>query len=552
MKRTVILLFFIQLMVLASCVNHVEQPTDKVPELPTVYVNLPAERLDSVWKDKDYRASALITIVDGDNDTLYDGPLTHFKTRGNSSFYDSKKPYSIKFPTKQKFFNLLRDKSFVLLANAKDVTNVKNAFGLDLANDIGLAASDYTYVRLFVNSKYEGLYQMTNHVEDCIEIEDLEKRNKFVNTQPLQDYQWFGLGRDKLRILKKGMLLEQEPIDISGGYLLDNVGIDEKYQSDLSGFVSEAGDPIRIRSPKYASRGEADYIAARYDEMEEAVKSPDGFNHKTGKHYSDYIDLESFCKYYLLNEFLLNIDGGYSSFLMYKNADDVAPKFYAGPAWDFDLSCGYAIGDVPHPYNQMWVNAQIVEKKERHSDGLLYWLWCHEDFRENAVQIWVNIVSPAAHGALDNGYFEMVYNELSVEIERDASARGKEVDEIKSQQQELTEFVIKRLDFMDWYFSVPADEMVTVSFAQGNRISHIYYPLGQPISLPSVSPNHDKRSSSEVLQFYYADSETTVENGSVFNDAVKLDLRWRPPTKNEVLSRKWKNGLRKISFGLYD
>ena len=72
--------------------------------------------------------------------------------------------------------------------------------------------------------------------------------------------------------------------------------------------------------------------------MEDAIYSENGYNSK-GKHYSDYIDVDSFIKAYLVQEISMNIDGTFTSFFMWKDSDLKGDgKIHFGPAWDFDLS----------------------------------------------------------------------------------------------------------------------------------------------------------------------------------------------------------------------
>ena len=53
--------------------------------------------------------------------------------------------------------------------------------------------------------------------------------------------------------------------------------------------------------------------------------------------YENYIDVDSFIDYFIIQELFLNIDQDYSSVYMYKPYGE---KLYMGPAWDFDLSTG--------------------------------------------------------------------------------------------------------------------------------------------------------------------------------------------------------------------
>ena len=392
-------LFLLLLSVFTSC-RHQESKVENNHSsgLPSLYITLKPEELNFVLNDPDYKVPAKALFLSADNDTLFEGELDHIKTRGNSTFEYVKKPFTIKFPMKIRILGLDKSRSFVLLANAMDESHIRNAIAFDLAHAVGLPAPQYAYLSLYINGEYKGLYQMTNKVEvskHTLNITNLDKLNKQANIHPLSEYAWFGYGKNKQTILRKGVLLEQDPMDITGGYLLDNSGMNWIYNKSVSGFVSNAGDPIRIRSPKYSSPNEVNYIATIYNQMEVAVLAEDGYNPQTGKHYTEYINSESFALYYLLSELLLNQDGGFVSFFMYKDSDFVDSRFYAGPVWDFDASLNSFACDMEIlEYNEIYVGAKIGDFGVPHSRGLLFHLLRHEDFQRNVKSIYYQIVSP--------------------------------------------------------------------------------------------------------------------------------------------------------------
>ena len=105
-------------------------------------------------------------------------------------------------------------------------------------------------------------------------------------------------------------------------------------------------------------------------------------------------DIESFAKYFLINEFSTNPDAYSSSFYMYNNDDG---KIVAGPLWDFDFAFG----------NREWVwqvdeeffspSANMIRKREAlGEDGLkaysgisrlIYYLMEMPEFREEVARV---------------------------------------------------------------------------------------------------------------------------------------------------------------------
>ena len=77
-----------------------------------------------------------------------------------------------------------------------------------------------------------------------------------------------------------------------------------------------------------------EYIAAFVDSMETALYGPDFASEELG--YRQYLDIESFVDYFLINELSRNNDGFKKSRFFHKDKYSNGGKFKAGPTWDFD------------------------------------------------------------------------------------------------------------------------------------------------------------------------------------------------------------------------
>lgn len=544
---------------ISSCTRNEASKQHHGSVLPSLYISLPAEQLDSILNDRTVEVPAKALLLSADNDTLYDGCLTHIKTRGNTSFLfaETKKPFSIKLPQKQSWLGLDKSRSFVLLANAFDESHIRNAITFDLAHDIDLPAPKYAYLSLYINGEYKGLYQITNKVEvnkHTLNLTNLDKLNKRANPHPLKEYARFSDSSDKQIVVRKGALLECNPKDISGGYLFDMCGVDWIYVKSPSGFASDAGDYLRIRSPKYASPAEVDYIATLYNQMEAAIISDDGYNPETSKHYSEYIDIESFALVYLINELLLNQDGGLSSLFMYKDSDSIDSRLHAGPIWDFDRSIGNTKSsdlELIMP-NELFVNVKHGIRKEPGSRGIFYHLWKHEDFQERVKELYYQTVSLSCHKYFESGAIDSLVECLTKDADRDSRLYGtrKNVD-YRSVTGKTLDFLQKRLAFFDWYFSASPDELITINYQSNQVATHyrnlqIYYPVGEPINVVSSLKSHPKRYSREPnFELYIAGTDSIVPDNTVFNSAKTLELRYREPTWKEVQKRRVRKKLEK-------
>lgn len=550
-KRLLFITLALFAMVCTGCHRDVEQ--QEAPALPSLHLTMTPLQIDSILIDRDNKVSPYAVLIDARSDTLYEGNLAHIKTRGNTSFKEKKKSFAIKFPRKQSLFELERSKSFVLLANACDESHIRNAVGLDLARAIGIPASRYAYLTLYINGTYWGLYQMTNKVDvgkNALDITDLEKLNELANPRPLEEYNWYGSGRKKQVIQRKGVLLDHNPDDITGGYLLDNTGPQPPYQRSISGFVSNAEDNIRILSPKYASPKEVDYIAECYNEMESAVLASDGIHPETGRHYSEYINVESFARYYLLNELLRNLDGGWASFMLYKDTDSIDSKFYAGPAWDYDRilnNPGFQENSIAFT-NEFFIDEKRGEVGVAHSGGLLHHLCKHEDFQQSVRECYLGEISPACHHYLEESPFDSLGSLLYHEANRDnMEYKTFHSTNYESAIKRATAFLRERIAFFDWYYSSTEEGCVFVYYTLPNdRYRKFYYPLGEAVYAPQLTDivyNHDP-----VYALYYPGTDSLVPDGTVFYSPQKLELRQRKPTKREVQTRRIRKKLAKIGL----
>lgn len=316
----------------------------KSENVPTVHITTQSGSMASVHADKSHKEKASI-IISSDGEIVVDKQLEYIKGRGNASWTYVKKPYNIKFEKKTDLFGMGKAKKWSLLANYIDPTLMRNVVAYNLAEDIGLQfTSKHISVDLYIDNEYYGNYLLCESVEvgeTRVDIEDLEGNTEDVNEGIELDECTAGGDRttnyQKLPAnSQKWLNIPNNPEDISGGYLLE-YELPDRYINEPCGFVSKRNQPIVLKAPENASEAQVKYISAFYQEFEDAVYSKDGYN-SLGKHYTEYIDMESFLKMYLFQELVKNLDAGITSFYIYK--DKGSDKFVAAPVWDFDRALG--------------------------------------------------------------------------------------------------------------------------------------------------------------------------------------------------------------------
>lgn len=295
--------------------------------------------------DKSNKATGSMILQNADGSVVYNDALTQIKGRGNSTWAADKKPYQIKLSEKTDLLQSgskdNKTKTWVLLANFSDASNMRNTLIYNLGLELGMEfCTENHWVNLYYDGEYRGCYLLSEKVEigsGRVDIADLEESNETANE---------GVDVEELPI-ETGMTANgaayrycagmRSPEDITGGYLLE-MEFFSRVEDEVCYFTTSRGQNIVVKSPEYASREEMDYIAAFYQDWEDAVFNG-GVNPATGKHHTEYVDLRSAAICYLANEISKNHDAFHSSAFFYKDAGD--NRMYMGPLWDYDVTLNY-------------------------------------------------------------------------------------------------------------------------------------------------------------------------------------------------------------------
>lgn len=522
-------------------------------QIPSLFINMEEMDRERIYQEKSQQAYAHITLFLPDGTNEYEGEIA-IKTRGNSSWVGkTKKPFTIKLPKATRLLGLEKGKSFTLLNNKMDVSFIRNAVAFHLSREMGVFAPDCTYLSIYLNGEYLGIYQMTNKIEvgkRSVDIVDLEKENKRVNALPLNEYPTFSIGESGQSGHKKGMCIDN-PDDITGGYRLDCNGSWDLYELTISGFVSQAGDPVRIKSPKHASQEQVEYIADFYGQMETAVMAPTGFNPETGKHYSEYLDMESFARYFLIQEITQNIDGGWCSFMMYKDAGD-SSKMVAGPAWDFDRAMQKSDN---LPTNQLWTCAKTSLLNHSYSGGLYYWLWQHEDFQDLVKHIYFEEV----HGIInDSIQWETYTDSLASTIRFDVECTkmrftNMEFDDYQEIVGDIKNLIKRRDAFLHWLWTTDSSEIVTVRIINFDpngkgfkKDITLYGNKAEGVTLPKIEWVSTSYRDSILLGYFICGTDSSVKEGTTLYTNQRVEIRWKDPNWFEAQYRRLCKKFRKL------
>ena len=312
--------------------------------------------------------------------------------------------------------------------------------------------------------------------ENRLELQDLEKQNKRLNGNLDEAYRYITENEKQ-----KGVDLAVNPEDITGGYLIEH-DYSQKYAAEISGFVTDGGEQYVIKSPLHASRQEIEYISGIMQDIEDAIEAEDGRSPSTGKHFTEYIDLDSWADKYIVEEISRNNAGGLTSSFFYKDSDSVDSKIYGGPVWDFDKAFGRVGG-----YNRNTRNISYMMLHSGRSTRWFYYL-CHqpefmEAVRKEYAEKFSDYLETMAEEKVSE-YADTIRESSVLDIQRFLPIY-QEHDEVvgcEDKQEYIQQFLKERKTFLDevWIGEAETKEVRFLNL-EGELIYAISVVKGEPI-----------------------------------------------------------------------
>lgn len=386
-------------------------------------------------QDKVTEIPATISVSHRDGTKHFDMECT-VRYRGNGSYQFPKKGYRIKLAEKHKMAGSpAKAKKWTLIPSYGDKTLMRNILAFDVSRRMEMAYTPFCQpVDVFVNGEYKGNFELCDQLT---------------------------VDKQRVNITE---IKADEPIDdetLSGGYLFE---IDANYnssQGDVGFHSARAGKSINVKSPdKDAfSLQHKSWLRRYFDDMESFIYQ------RNYEAYSRYLDIESFLRYFLINEYCSNTDTFWEMYL-YKDRND--SLIHSGPVWDVDL--GFDNDNRTHQclWNSYWLYSM---------DTYYNWQWqgssCYSDMRtvvgyilqnqhvkQRLAEIWAYYrASGAMHAAQLEAVLEETrellyasqhlnfkrWNILNQQVHQNYQALGSydnEVDYVKA-------FLSKRISWMD-------------------------------------------------------------------------------------------------------
>jgi len=339
----------------------------KSADISAMYITTADEGYGRNWVDSSpdhsndaaAKTDVRLYMTDSEGKKIYDGALSSWKGRGNSTWSTSaKKPYQIKLDKKTDLLTTGNDsnkgKTWILLANALDRTLWKNAVAFDLAQYLGIGGTpEYTYTDLYINGEYRGNYVLCEKVQinkGRVEINDLEEVTEVVDKKATA----VATNKYGCEFQYNPTATVPEGTDITGGYIIEMDYV--FYAAENCWFKVRLGGSsytFVVKSPECATKEQVAFISEYVFEAFHALR--DNKCSYTGQTVDELVDVNSVGAMYALNEYTSNIDYTASStyyFLPETGNKTYEHKLYAGPAWDFDTSLGNRT-DADYKYEWM-------------------------------------------------------------------------------------------------------------------------------------------------------------------------------------------------------
>ena len=193
-------------------------------------------------------------------------------------------------------------------------------------------------IEFYCNGDYRGLYEITEKIDTGSSLVDIPDQEDFTADGPLgaqvqvtdKNDSAIAAGVKVYAYWSSAAYQVDEP-DITGGYIVEGDGY---YQKENCWFVTKQGRGYTVKRPEFATREQVAYIAEYVQDYENAVYSASGYNDK-GKHYSEYIDMDSMASRFILeNFFYCREQLGNSTYISKPAGNDTL--LYFGPMWDYE------------------------------------------------------------------------------------------------------------------------------------------------------------------------------------------------------------------------
>lgn len=325
--------------------------------------------------------------------------LSSIKGRGNSSWKASamnfgKYAFNMKLTSATNLFGMDSAKSWCLLANNADESMMRNALTYQLAKEIGIQDSpEFSFVDIYDNGEYMGAYLVTEKVDvgksklvKGESFDDINEKAAGTVVEEAVTNEKYSYGDKTHEMSYAKVKADGNTSSIAsktGGKYLLEFEITERYKDETSWFTSPRGQHVVVKSPEFATKEQVTYIAQKFAAMEDKV-----FNNASKSDLSTVMDVASFAKMYLIQEFSSNLDAASTSYYLTfdcskNDANGNGAVFVANPVWDYDWAYGQYKNETKKGKVGTSEYTLNTEKAGTVNDGQNYWVAKYKYFDDS-------------------------------------------------------------------------------------------------------------------------------------------------------------------------
>ena len=262
------------------------------------------------------------------------------RVRGRSSASFPKRQYKFEIQDENgndldaSLLGMPSESDWVLHAPYTDKSLMRNFFSYRLWESLGYWSPRTQFVEVFLNTDGD---ERVSYEDDYVGVYVLMEGIK--------------AGEDRVDI--------QSPEDptrgeqVTGGFLIETGNADSANDFTTRGSGRSMAHYFHDPRREELSEVQRDWMQTYLEEFESALYAASFTDPVTGKHYSDYIDLDAFVDFEIMRQFLKNFDGGSTYYSLGRGG-----KLQMGPLWDYNWALGnvhYAEGnDIPGYRTDGW------------------------------------------------------------------------------------------------------------------------------------------------------------------------------------------------------
>lgn len=404
----------------------------KSDNVATMYIDTASGSMEHIHQDKSYEENASIVLYTADGEINYCDELITIGGRGNTTWTRPKKPYTITLRQSSQLLNMGTSGEWALITNGYDTTSLRNKIVYGFADSVAPQSAwspDCSYVEVYLNGEYAGLYLLCQKIDIGPDHLNLDADDYFI----------------ELMWAKRALQLPTA-FDIYGDRSIDIVGPENCSASQLA----ELQNHINL--------------------FQEALLADDGISHTNGLSWSDYIDMDSWARKYLIEEVFSNFDSGQASQYFWLDASE--GKIYAGPCWDYDLTFGTYWGTAwSTPYC-------MLALRDWGEEVSWYKALCQKDeFMKLVVEIYATEFRPLLQNYADEGIDNIATDvECAVLSDRLRWPSMYSEEDWNTSVEAMVEYLHARMTFLDALWLDNAD-FCTITF-QTEETYNVCVPAG--------------------------------------------------------------------------